>query len=224
MNAIARLLSTVDWPDALVDDADVLIQVLQNLAASLADDETEAAAQLATDAHEAQHELSHAAQAWIAEVAAAAETQAAPMAAAPAEMMSADGVIDADGLLIENVRANLSLPSPTGSVWLRITNNTDADETLLGADVPGCGVVELHEMVMKNEVMTMQQVAGGEIPIPAGESVELKRGGLHIMCIQKAAPLEVGSEVDIALYFENAGEVDVTAPVVAPDNNMGGGN
>ena len=74
-------------------------------------------------------------------------------------MMSADGVIDADGLLIENVRANLSLPSPTGSVWLRITNSTDADETLLGADVPGCGVVELHEMVIKNEVMTMQQVA-----------------------------------------------------------------
>ncbi|MEZ4559771.1 MAG: copper chaperone PCu(A)C [Caldilineaceae bacterium] len=129
-------------------------------------------------------------------------------------------VIDVDGLLIENVRANLSLPSSTGSVWLTLTNTTAVDEALTGAEVPGCGVVELHDMKMENDVMVMFPVEGGEIPIPAGETVELKRGSLHIMCIEKEAPVEVGATVTVTLHFANAGDVEVTAPVVAPDSGM----
>ncbi len=120
-------------------------------------------------------------------------------------------------LTVENVRANLSLPSDTGSVWMTISNGTDTDDTLIGAEIPGCGVVELHEMIMENSVMVMKQVEGGQIVIPAGETVELKQGGLHVMCINKEAPREVGSTVDLILYFANAGDISITAaPVVAP--------
>ncbi|HRJ41896.1 MAG: copper chaperone PCu(A)C [Caldilineaceae bacterium] len=120
-------------------------------------------------------------------------------------------------LTVGNVRANLSLPSDTGSVWLTISNGTDTDDALIGAEIPGCGVVELHDMVMENSVMVMKQVEGGQIAIPAGETVELKQGGLHVMCINKEAPREVGSTVDLVLHFANGGDIVITgAPVVAP--------
>ena len=89
---------------------------------------------------------------------------------------------------------------------------------LLDVEVPGCGVVEIHNMLMENDVMLMRQVEGG-VPIPAGEMVELKQGGLHVMCIDKEAPLEAGAGIDIVLHFETAGTVNV-AGVVVPPNGM----
>jgi copper(I)-binding protein len=119
-------------------------------------------------------------------------------------------------LTVTNVLANMTLPTDTGSVWMVITNGTDTDDALTGAEIPGCGVVELHDMKMDGNVMVMRPVEGGQIPIPAGEMVELKKGGLHVMCIEKEAPLEVGSTVDIVLHFANAGDISVTGEVVEP--------
>lgn len=127
---------------------------------------------------------------------------------------------ESNEMVIEHVQANMTLPSSTGSVWVKITNNTGQDDALTGAELAGCGTIELHDMVMENDVMIMRQVEGGEIPIPNGETVELKKGGLHIMCIDKEAPLEVGTEVDIALQFANAGTIDVTGKVVEPGEMM----
>ena len=117
-------------------------------------------------------------------------------------------------LTVENVQANLSLPSDTGSLWMYILNGTDTDEALLGGEIPGCDTVELHDMTMEDDVMIMRPVEGGEIPIPAGEVVELKRGGLHVMCIGKADAREIGTSVDIVLSFANAGDITVTGEVV----------
>ena len=127
---------------------------------------------------------------------------------------------EAGEMLIENVQANMTIPSATGSVWLKITNNTGQDDVLTGAELAGCGAVELHNMFMDGDVMVMREVEGGEIPIPAGETVELKKGGLHIMCIGKEAPLEMGTAVDITLHFANAGDITVTGTVVEPGGEM----
>ena len=118
-------------------------------------------------------------------------------------------------LTVANARANMTLPSSTGSVWLFILNGTDTDDMLLDVEVPGCGVVEIHNMFMENDVMLMRQVEGG-VPIPAGEMVEIKQGGLHVMCIDKEAPLEAGAGIDIVLHFETAGAVNVSGVVVPP--------
>ncbi|MCZ7666076.1 MAG: copper chaperone PCu(A)C [Chloroflexi bacterium] len=123
-------------------------------------------------------------------------------------------------MVIENVQANMTMPSDTGSVWVKITNNTGQDDALVGAEMAGCGVIELHDMVMDGDVMVMRPVEGGKIPLPKGETVELKQGGLHIMCIDKEAPLEAGSSIDITLNFANADAMTVTATVVEPGGMM----
>ncbi len=121
-----------------------------------------------------------------------------------------------DGLKVEMVKANLTLPSETGAVYMTITNGTDEEERLVAASVPGCDAVELHEMRMDGDVMIMRQVEGGEIIIPAGETVELKQGGLHVMCIGKTGEYAVGDTVPVTLEFAKAGTVEVQAEVIAP--------
>ena len=65
---IARLLTTTEWPDALLEDAVALHETLRALSAALGDDNLDAAAPLATQAHDEGHGLSHHAQEWLAEV------------------------------------------------------------------------------------------------------------------------------------------------------------
>lgn len=128
-------------------------------------------------------------------------------------------------LTVDKVQANMTLPSDTGSLWMVIHNGSDTDDELVGAEFAGCAAIELHDMVMENDIMVMREVEGGKIPIPAGETVELKKGGLHVMCIGKEAPLEAGTNLDVTLKFANAGDIAVTAVVVEPGEtpmDMGG--
>ncbi|HRO91899.1 MAG TPA: copper chaperone PCu(A)C [Promineifilum sp.] len=110
----------------------------------------------------------------------------------------------------------MSLPMPNGAVYMTITNGTADDDALIDAAVPGCDAVELHEMIMENDVMVMRQMEGNRIPIPAGETVVLQRGGLHVMCIGKTAEFAVGESVPVTLTFEKAGTMEVTAEVIDP--------
>lgn len=59
--------------------------------------------------------------------------------------------------------------------------------------------------------MVMREV--DRIEIPAGESVELKPGGYHVMLLELAAPLEVGQQFTVTLTFEQAGDIAVPVEV-----------
>ncbi len=120
------------------------------------------------------------------------------------------------GFRVDQATAVLSLPSDTGAIYLRIHNGTGQDETLTGAAVPGCAAVELHEMLMDGDVMLMRQVEGDGILIPAGETVTLDSGGLHIMCAGKTAAFAVGDSVPVTLQFASGRVEEVAAEVVDP--------
>ncbi len=112
---------------------------------------------------------------------------------------------------IENIWGrNSPKVAQNGAFYMTITNNSGIDDELVGARSEACGVVELHEMyMMENDVMGMREVPGGTIPVPDGETVELKVGGLHVMCIDKQTAFEVGDEIPITLEFTNAGPMDL---------------
>jgi copper(I)-binding protein len=96
--------------------------------------------------------------------------------------------------------------------FMKIENKGIADQ-LLSASSPAAGEVQLHEMAMEGSVMKMRQVK--DIPVPAGGSVELKPGGLHLMLMNIKAPLAAGESVPVKLKFAKAGEVEVKMPVNA---------
>lgn len=101
-----------------------------------------------------------------------------------------------------------------GVFYMTLNNRTDADEILQAVSVDVCTAVELHEMYDKGEgLMGMRPVEGGIILIPAGETVELHPGGLHVMCIGKEEDFNLGDTIPLTLQLLYAGEMTVTAEV-----------
>lgn len=101
---------------------------------------------------------------------------------------------------------------PVGGGFITIVNKGGEDDKLVSATSTQAGEVQLHEMAMEGEVMKMRQLTDG-IAIPAGETVELKPGGLHLMFYKVAEPFQEGATVNVTLTFEKAGAVDVALPV-----------
>ena len=114
---------------------------------------------------------------------------------------------------IENAYTRATVPGQqVAGGFMKIENKGIADQ-LLSASSPAAGEVQLHEMAMEGSVMKMRQVK--DIPLPAGGSVELKPGGLHLMLMNIKAPLAAGESVPVKLKFAKAGEVEVKMPVNA---------
>lgn len=101
-----------------------------------------------------------------------------------------------------------------GGGFVTITNTGTEDDRLVSATSPVSEVVETHIMSMDGEVMKMQSQPDGFI-IPAGETLELKPGGKHLMFINVSEPFVEGDEVMVMLHFEHAGMVHLKLPVAA---------
>ena len=98
-----------------------------------------------------------------------------------------------------------------GGGFLKITGGTTADK-LVSASATVSKTVELHTMVMEGDVMRMREI--GAIEVPAGKTVELKPGGLHVMFIGIHKPLKNGDSFPLTLRFEKAGEVKTEMKVM----------
>jgi len=97
--------------------------------------------------------------------------------------------------------------------YVIVQNNGDTADRLIGGRAGFAEVTEIHEMKMEGDVMKMRELPNG-IEIPAGASVELKRGGLHVMFMQLTTGFNVGDELPVTLIFENAGEIQTTLSVL----------
>jgi len=114
------------------------------------------------------------------------------------------------------VRSN---PNGLGAAYMVLTV-PEADELVAASVDPSiAGTVEVHEVVMQDGMMRMQEVAG--IPLPAGEPVALEPGGYHIMLLEMPAVLDPGTEVELVLTFASGTELPVTATV--RESTMGDG-
>jgi copper(I)-binding protein len=98
-----------------------------------------------------------------------------------------------------------------GGGFLTITGGASGDR-LLSASAGVAKMVELHTMEMDGNVMRMRQIDG--IDVPAGQAVELKPGGRHIMFMGLTQTLKSGAHFPMTLRFEKGGEVKVEVQVM----------
>jgi copper(I)-binding protein len=111
----------------------------------------------------------------------------------------------------------------SGAAFMAIMNPTDTDDTLISATSDVAERVELHTHIQTDEgVMRMVELEEG-IPLPAGETVLLQRGGLHVMFLGLTRTLNQGDEVVVTLEFEHADPLTVTVPVDLERQPMHGG-
>ena len=111
----------------------------------------------------------------------------------------------------------LCRPTPVGrqTTGCYLTLTAAADDRLMSVSSPVAGRAQVHESRMESNMMMMHQLRDG-LPLPAGQAVELKPGGNHIMLLAVAEPLKVGDTVALTLTFASAPPVETTAPVGQP--------
>lgn len=100
----------------------------------------------------------------------------------------------------------------SGAAFMAITNGGETDDRLVAVLSDVAERVELHTHITDGDVMRMVELENG-IELPAGETVTLQRGGLHVMFLGLTRALETGDEAEITLSFEGADDMTLTIPV-----------
>ena len=99
-----------------------------------------------------------------------------------------------------------------GAAYFTITSPVDDTLTGVAVDPSVAEMAQMHETVMDNGAMKMQEVAS--VALKAGAATEFKPGGYHIMLMKLAAPLKVGSTITLSLTLAKAGVLKVSVPVL----------
>ena len=95
-----------------------------------------------------------------------------------------------------------SVPGQSGTgAFMKLTAKSSL--RLVGASTPGAGLAEVHEMKMDGDVMKMRALDSG-LALPAGQTVELKPGGYHLMLMDLKAALPKDSKLPLTLVFKDA--------------------
>lgn len=115
------------------------------------------------------------------------------------------------------VRATVTQQKSTGA-FMQLTARADA--RVVEARSPIAGVTQIHEMAMEKDVMRMREVKG--LPLPAGQTVELKPGGYHVMLLDLKGQVKAGDVVPLTLVLEGKDGQRSTLEVKATARALGG--
>ena len=123
-------------------------------------------------------------------------------------------------LEIQHPNARAMLPGQkVGGGFMTIINNGKTDDKLVSVTSPVSDDVQIHEMSVTDGIMKMRQLKDG-VPLPAGKTVTLKNGALHVMFMNVKTPFKEGDKVPGTLHFEKAGDVAVEF-MTGPANGKG---
>ncbi|WP_019594272.1 copper chaperone PCu(A)C [Thioalkalivibrio sp. ALM2T] len=116
-----------------------------------------------------------------------------------------------DGLEMEGTPWIRLMPGDMTGGYFVLRNSGDQDYRIVAAEAPIAKVVELHEHAHVDGVMRMRQVDGLELP--AGETLVLEPGGLHLMFIGLHEPLTAGDWIPVLLEFADGETMAIHARV-----------
>ncbi|WP_329565738.1 copper chaperone PCu(A)C [Kitasatospora sp. NBC_01266] len=91
--------------------------------------------------------------------------------------------------------------------YLTVHNTGGASDTLVRVSSPGAGSVSMHQ----STETTMQEV--DSLAVPADGTLQLSRGGTHLMIMGWQKPPAVGDQLELDLTFAHSGTITVEVPV-----------
>ena len=136
----------------------------------------------------------------------------AALIAASSNLAMAEAIQVGDISIMNPVARATPANAPVSAGYMTITNNGAQADRLIAVESDFSERGEIHEMAMDGDVMKMRELESG-IELPAGESVTLMPGGLHLMFMGLNEQLLEGETRDVTLTFENAGSVDLSLDV-----------
>ncbi len=99
------------------------------------------------------------------------------------------------------------------AVYFALHNDDDREHRLQGVRCECAERASLHLTEDLDGVSMMTAVDA--IAVPAGETVELRPGGSHIMLEGLRAPLREGSTIEVSLELDRGEPVELEVPIVA---------
>ncbi|MEA3639342.1 MAG: copper chaperone PCu(A)C [Lamprobacter sp.] len=118
----------------------------------------------------------------------------------------------AEGIAIADAYARAVPPGqPNSAAFMTLTNAGEQDRALITGESDAAEVVELHRHRMEDGMMRMRQVE--QIALPAGETVTLAPGGLHVMLIGLTKTLAPGDQIELTLGFDDGSLQTLNLPV-----------
>lgn len=120
-----------------------------------------------------------------------------------------------DDLRVTDIWARPGQADGSTAIYMTIDNRRNQEDTLLSASCDAAGMTELHLSQMDAEG-TMSMIHQENVPVPAGEKVEFKPGGLHVMLMGLKNDVNPGDSINCTLDFELAGAVQIEAPAREP--------
>ena len=103
---------------------------------------------------------------------------------------------------------------PTAKVltaYMQLHNNADRLQTVLSISSPQFERIEMHRTEITDGMARMKPVE--HIRIAAGESAELKEGGMHLMMYRPDARYKAGDCVELILHFADNSTQSLRASV-----------
>jgi copper(I)-binding protein len=126
----------------------------------------------------------------------------------------------AQSVKVENAWARATVPGQkTGSVYVDLTSASNAALVAVGS--PLAARAELHSMSMDGGVMRMRALP--RVELPAGQTVKLAPGGMHVMLVDLKQPLKAGDKVPLTLSVQSSGTSLTTLKIEAEVRGNGGG-
>ncbi len=100
----------------------------------------------------------------------------------------------------------------SSAVYLQIANMGRSAVIISSASSTVAQQVEFHRTVLENEIARMEPVE--TLIIPAGDTLELRPGGLHIMLRQLRTDLKPGSSLDLHLVLATGEMIQLSIPIM----------
>ena len=100
----------------------------------------------------------------------------------------------------------------SSAVYMQIDNSGASAVAIAAANTAAAHQVEFHRTVVDDDIARMEKVE--TLVIPAGERLELRPGGLHIMLRQLKIDLKPGSSIGLHLELASGEMIQLSIPVL----------
>ena len=122
-------------------------------------------------------------------------------------------IVSIRGLVFSDFRINKIIANnKTTSGYLTIENTNKKSERLVYVESNFSEKTELHNMIVRNDIMKMKHMDDGVI-IKANSKLTFKPGSYHIMFIKLLKPLQINNKYEVRFMFQNAGSILLKIPV-----------
>lgn len=123
-----------------------------------------------------------------------------------------DPVVSDNYFGVSNAYTRAAPSGGVSAVFLQIENTTAQPDTLVAVRTDASDDVEMHETITTPDSLRRMQPTDA-IPVPAGTTVTLEPGALHIMLLDLTRDLTKGDTLLVEFEFSERGTLIARAPI-----------